>query len=325
MGIGSHPAFYGDGILVGLFERAVSALYYTGYFFTISGAGIYSLPVSWQIAPLIVLAITLGCAVFVLVSAQQNYSKRKQPKSALLERNQMRLILAAALWLIIFGVLTYAIAYPGPGSRYARYFTVGTYGFAMLWLLVASAKQRALQVVAIGVLAIAVVSGVREFGETATFTREGEPLSLVQDYLSLTDVVPAVLPGTTFYFVDNGFGPDPWRSCAVSLHMLYETTDLRCIYLTSTDEGLRATRTETDLISPQGGTIRNDYTIIIGVNEHGQKVIIPQIDPSSDLLIEWTSERPLQTNYSRILPATETTGMVSKLQERERLLLRSAK
>jgi hypothetical protein len=251
----------------------------------------------------------------------------KPEKNESINKFNLQLILLSAGWMIFFSLLPYALAYRasfyGGLLKGARYFAIPSYSIAILFIVALSLwKSQVLKWVISGLAALVMVWGLIEFRGISDYIKSQEPLPLVSKYLTLIEAVPAVRPETTFLFVDNKLGSDPWDSCTVVIQMLYSTRDVFCIYLSSTEEGLRAVKDGNQLTSPEGGTIRNENYIIVGESEDGTKYIIPEITPQSNLLIDWLQPDPIRTDYRRIIdPSNDVpSGMVLKLIEREKIL-----
>src|SRR5690606_37403520 len=111
-------------------------------------------------------------------------------------------------------------------------------------------------------------------------------------------VVPRVQSGTSFVLVDAYLGTSPYRSCALALRMLYHDDSIGCVYISDQAATIYAERGPGVLNSHEGGWIRNEKFVIVGVNADGERDIISELSPADSVDIKWLDKTPIQTDYT---------------------------
>lgn len=305
-GIESHPALRGDGVLGGLLGRVFAAMLYTFELLASAGKTLHLLAQSFPLWPLALAAVLLLAAMAAVWFNRQAGGRK------------YFWLVAAAVWWLYVSVFTYAMAYLN-GTLYVRFYAIMVYGLALLAaIIVVAAPWRWLRVATIGIVLAVSVLGVLEFTSLAAERNQTEQLPEF-DYLSLLDVAPRVQSDTSFVLVDAYLGTSPHRSCTLALRMLYRDDSIGCVYISDQGVTIYAERGPGTLNSHEGGWIRNEKFIIVGMNADGERYIIPELTPASSVDIEWLDNTPIQTDYTAFQQGVDPipTRMYLKLLERE--------
>jgi hypothetical protein len=143
--------------------------------------------------------------------------------------------------------------------------------------------------------------GIERFHARAASLASREPSEL--EYLiSLKQLVPEVENRALFVLVNHRLSKS---GCGPEMNMLYNRTNLNCIFLSATDEDFHAIRDELGLRIGYWGFIPNKVLgNAILIEKDGEELaILDSISPEDDLLIDWEAEIPIETNQALIKPA----------------------
>jgi hypothetical protein len=209
-------------------------------------------------------------------------------------RTKVIYIYLAAVWVIIFGLVPYAIAHYGPSMRT---YSASLFGLAPLLALIFHLLEGRWKYLALLLLFGYISIGVAEFSLSSVSLKERE-LPENNFYMAMAETFPSIRSGTTLIFVDHYLSNN---GCGPSFSMLYGKPDIHCAFLSSTDFDYRATRLHDRLNANRGGNLRDENWLLIGVNEQGTPFLIPEIGPGDyNLLINWISDEPVVSDLRRI-------------------------
>lgn len=128
---------------------------------------------------------------------------------------------------------------------------------------------------------------------------------------TLKQEIPSVKEKTTFVFLNASVGR---TGCIGLMNMLYNRQALHCVHLLDGDKEEGYIRQEDGLLENVGNWFGEDY-VIVTFDEHGTAQVIDNIYAADypDIPVIWESDKPLQTNTSRIIfdpPENDATSSV---------------
>ena len=313
----SHPAFAGEGFINELTERLRLSLGFLGRYLMDLDANLLILKQSGvEVARIIMASIVVfATSGILLLTGLNEWGKKQVSKFTRMEKNKLRSIYLAGLWITIMGVAPFAIGSHEP-TPHVRYYSSAIFGISILITLSFYIfSNRLIKSVCAALCVIVVFYGFIEFDIFSNAFREAE-FSPTNNYLALVEAVPAVKEGTSFVFIETQMGSSPWYGCSLPLIMLYDTHDIRCAFLSSTIEKYRATWSSEGLLANEGGLFNDENWILIGANKDGSRYVINEITPETNLLIDWMITKPIKTDYRRILSEQHITQMQQFLLNR---------
>jgi hypothetical protein len=294
----AHPAFNDPNVLNEIPQRVASiASLLAGYFYNFSSG----LAISSGKYLLVVQILSVALFLFLVTYPLFLVNRIKPSSKAPTEKGSLISLYLSALGLIVLGLLPYALWGGSADLPHVRFYSLPIFGISILLLLgVVLSKRQAFRYVFVAICMLSVLLGLFEFNAYSKeiLAREFLP---IHDYASMIEIMPRVREGTSFIFLDGDMGYGPWNGCSLALRMLYATRDLKCIFLSSTIPDYSAVRNSDGILANQGGLLNDENWIIIGLNDQGQRYIIPEINSQSDLIINWESAAPIKTDYRRII------------------------
>ena len=289
----THPAFYhgfSQEILTRILQSARLLL-----------NGIYSANANLEIAnPFSFQVLFLWFAAIAAFALLTSWSYIKTNAAINNRDNQTIISLGfAGVWVILFGLLPFFLAYPSENTL-VRYYSASIYGIGFLFFKGYNLfKTWFARVIALVLLLPSLILGPLEFNLLSNRLHTYEQ-PLATFFLSIKKIIPNVRDDTVLLFIDPGLNITPSGSCARGLTMLYNKPNLECAFLSYTNEVYRATREEKNILAYDGLWDDTNNWIFIITHSDGSMSIVPEINPKSDLLIDWISVEPLYTNYGRI-------------------------
>jgi len=225
--------------------------------------------------------------------------KSKNNFNTFIQQNKVLIgIFGASLWIIVMSVLPYLLAYPN-GYPQVRYYSAAIYGFSFLLFSIFSVARGYLVRAAISLLVpVIIIAGIAEYNLVTGRLREEDKSNF---YLSLVEIVPAVRERTVIFIIDPEVDLSPSVECTMGLEMLYDVKDLRCGFLSFTNQSYEARREDNFILAYSGVWSDSENWIFITVNEDGTKAIVPEITSADGLLINWIYTQPIYTDKNRIL------------------------
>jgi hypothetical protein len=305
-GVTEHPVARGDGFLATLPWRVSEGVFQSFEYLTKAGEALASLK-NLSFIPLILILFLLVLAGYAVFSDRATRRSRHSNPGLLF-------IFLSAVWLILISVLTYGLAYPN-SQVYVRFFVVSMFGIALLFGLAGSSLR--FRGIVLLSLALTIGTGLLEFQQRAKEINAAE-FSQEFDYLSLLEVAPEIKGNSSFILVDGFLGTNALRSCSYALQMLYDKSDIRCLYVSHLEPAERAVWDGEALVA-EGGVARNGNYIILGIDGTNRRYVIPSLSPGDPVLVEWLQTNPIQTDFRRFIDSNAPleTGMIRKLLERQ--------
>jgi hypothetical protein len=323
----AHPAFRGQNILDNVPQRLTSSAVVLIKFLYNFTSGLSLAPAKNLIAVQLFSAIFwVGLIAFPSIFLLQKIRLSKPDT----EGWKATALVASGISYIILGLLPYTLWGGGNVENpNVRFFSLPVFGVTILALLAINFAAKFGRTIALSFCILVTLAGLFEFSllAKAWVPREHDPIF---NFPALLDVVPRVKEGTAFLFIDGPIGGSPWLGCELALRMLYATRDLRCGYLSSSNADFQAIRSNGVIQTSEGSpgsavaqvrpglTLDENNLILIGLDENGERFVVPEISPDSILLIDWQSIDPLQTNFDLILfdQPLQQTRMVKHLELR---------
>ncbi len=248
--------------------------------------------------------IFFSVLVIAMISIARNLYMKKYSSKSFDDRKNILFIYLAGIWILIFGLLTYQVAFGGTNQFYVRVFSSAAYGIPILLVLGFSfSSKRYFQIILALACLMAVSVGITQFFVMSDSQSNRRQVEMPNQYVNLANSVQAVKADTSFIFIDFTFGYEGF--CGPALRMLYNTKGLRCIYVSSTDEELSATALNGLINFQKGGKVSTGSYLLFEMLDNGNISLVDKISPDSNLLISWEDETLLDSNEDLILPFEE--------------------